>query len=128
MDKNKFKNKFSVSSKLIELIMNYINSDIKLKKIFNHHNQKFKNENMLNYIIIILKTGISFRDIQQFTTINWNTIYKYFIKLQKYNIIENVYKNNVTKYLKELQKPSKFLLSDTCLISNKLGIDYIFYN
>jgi hypothetical protein len=51
MDKNKFKNKFSVSSKLIELIMNYINSDIKLKKIFNHHNQKFKNENMLNYII-----------------------------------------------------------------------------
>ena len=71
---------------------------------------------MLNYIIIILKTGISFRDIQQFTTINWNTIYKYFIKLQKYNII----KNNVTKYLKELQKPSKFLLSDTCLISNKL--------
>jgi hypothetical protein len=53
MDKNKFKNKFSVSSKLIELIMNYINNDIKLKKIFNHHNQKFKNENMLNYIIII---------------------------------------------------------------------------
>jgi predicted NACHT family NTPase len=64
---------------------------------------------MLNYIIIILKI---FRDIQQFTTINWNTIYKYFIKLQKYNIINN--------YLKELQKPSKFLLSDTCLISNKL--------
>jgi hypothetical protein len=30
---------------------------------------------------------------------NWNIIYKYFIKLQK---------------------PSKFLLSDTCLISNKL--------
>ena len=33
-------------------------------------------------------------------------IFKYFIKLQE--------------YLKELQKPSKFLLSDTCLISNKL--------
>jgi hypothetical protein len=55
---------------------------------------------MLKYIIIILKI------------FNWNTIYKYFIKLQKYNIIN--------KYLKELQKPSKFLLSDTCLISNKL--------
>ena len=35
---------------------------------------------------------------------------------------------SVTKYLKELQKPSKFLLSDTCLISNKLGIDSISYN
>jgi hypothetical protein len=46
-----------------------------------------------------------YRNIKIF---NWNTIYKYFI-------IENVY-----KYLKELQKPSKFLLSDTCLISNKL--------
>ena len=38
---------------------------------------------MLKYIIIILKI------------FNWNTIYKYFIKLQKL---------------------SKFLLSDTCLI------------
>ena len=74
MDKNKFKNKFSISSKLIELVMNYINSDEKLKKIFNHHNQKFKNEEMLKYIIIILRTGISFRDVQQFTTIIWNTI------------------------------------------------------
>jgi hypothetical protein len=74
MDKNKFKNKFSVSSKLIELIMNYINSDIKLKKIFNHHNQKFKNENMLNYIIIILKTGISFIDIQQLIGIQFINI------------------------------------------------------
>ena len=35
---------------------------------------------------------------------------------------------SVTKYLKELQKPSKFLLSDICLISNKLGIDSISYN
>jgi uncharacterized protein (DUF1786 family) len=50
--------------------MNYINNDEKLKKIFNHHNQKFKNEEILKYIIIILKTGISFRDVQQFTTIN----------------------------------------------------------
>jgi transposase len=128
MDKNKFKNKFSISSKIIELVMNYINSDEKLKKIFNHHNQKFKNEEMLKYIIIILRNGISFRDVQQFTTINWNTIYKYFIKLQKYNIIEIILKLSVTKYLKELQKPSKFLLSDTCLISNKLGIDSISYN
>ncbi len=32
MDKNKFKNKFSISSKLIELVMNYINNDKKLKK------------------------------------------------------------------------------------------------
>jgi hypothetical protein len=55
---------------------------------------------MLKYILIILKI------------FNWNTLYKYFIKLQKYNIIN--------KYLKELQKPSKFLLSNTCLISNKL--------
>ena len=102
MDKNKFKNKFSISSKLIELVMNYINSDEKLKKIFNHHNQKFKNEEMLKYIIIILRNGISFRDVQQFTTINWNTIYKYFIKLQKYHIIEIVFKDSVTKSIKIL--------------------------
>ena len=31
MDKNKFNNKFSISSKLIELVMNYINSNDKLK-------------------------------------------------------------------------------------------------
>ena len=37
-------------------------------------------------------------------------IFKYFIKLQE--------------YLKELQKPSKFLLSDTCLISNEKFNNY----
>ena len=74
MDKNKLKNKFSISSKLIELVMNYINSDEKLKKNFNHHNQKFKNEEMLKYIIIILRNDISFRDVQQLIGIQFINI------------------------------------------------------
>lgn len=118
----------SINKILIESIINHINNNEKLNKIFNHYNKKYKNEELLDCILYILKTGISFRNINKYTKINWNTIYKYFIKLGKYKIIEDTYINNVRKYLKELEKPSKFILSDTSLINNKLGIDCISYN
>ena len=38
-------------------------------KIFNHYNKKYKLEELIKCIIIILKLGISYINI------NWNTIY-----------------------------------------------------
>jgi hypothetical protein len=78
--------------------------------------------------LIILKQGISYRDIQIYTPINWNTIYKFYIKLIKYQIIENTFKLCVNRYLTEIEKPSKVLFTDSSLVINKLGIDQIGYN
>ena len=59
-----------------------------------------------------------------------NTIYKFFIKLQKYDIIKLNYYNIVNKYSKKFINKTKtnILLTDTTLILNKPGIDKIGYN
>ena len=71
---------------LITKVKDYINNS-QLNKIFTHHKVKYSIDDMLRNILIILKTGISYRDIQKYTRINWNTIYKFNLKLIKYNII-----------------------------------------
>ena len=50
-----------------------------------HKNRKYKLDVLLKYIIQILLTGLFFIKIQKLTNnkINWNTIYKFSIKLQK---------------------------------------------
>ena len=53
----------------------FINNNSQLTKIFTHHKVKYPIDDMLKNILIILKTGISYRDIQKHTFINWNTIY-----------------------------------------------------
>ena len=51
------------------------------------------------------------------------------IKLQKYNVITLSYYNTVNKYInKNMVNKSNILLTNTTLISNKLGIDNIGYN
>jgi hypothetical protein len=116
---------------VIKNIIKYINSDIKLKASFNHPNRKYKLNILLKHIIDILNTGLSFRKIQEIKNnkIHWNTIYKFFIKLQKTDIISLTYHDTVKKYTKKyLNKSSNIFITDTTLIINKLGIDNIGYN
>jgi hypothetical protein len=123
---------------IIKNIINFIKSDSKLFTIFNHFNQKYSLRLLLKPILIILRDGIAFRNISN-TKINWNTIYKFFIKLEKYDVIKNSYYNTVNKYLIKDMKNIKnnnnytkdgkrILITDTTLIQNKLGIDDIDYN
>jgi hypothetical protein len=118
----------STDSKLIKSIENHINDNVLLKLKFNHHNQKYKINELLNCIIIILKTGISYRNISNITTINWNTIYKFHCKLIKYNIFEDTYEKCVNKYLIELNINAHHLNTDTTFICNKLGIEDASFN
>jgi hypothetical protein len=62
--------------------------------------------------------------------IHWNTVYKFFVKLQKYNIIELSYYDTVKKYNKKFLSKSKtnILITDTTIVPNKLGIDKVGYN
>jgi len=58
---------------LIKNIINYINSDIKLKNIFYHSNRKYNLKLLLKYIIQMLNTGLSYRNIINYTNnkIHW---------------------------------------------------------
>ena len=123
--------KQKVKSNLIKNIINYINSDIKLKLVFNHPNRKYNLKLLLKFVIQILTLGLSYRNVVNFSNkhIHWNTIYKFTIKLQKYNVISLCYYDTIRKYInKNLKNKSNILLTDTTIISNKLGIDKIGYN
>ena len=119
---------------LIETINKYIKNDEKLNNIFNHHNQKYSLEELLKHIIFILKTGIAFRNISNYTFIHWNTIYKFFQKLCKYDVFNKVQQKTVTNYLASTVVPLKnkkipyLLYTDTTLIPNKLGGELLAYN
>ena len=119
---------------LIKNIINYINLDKNLKSIFNHPNRKYNLKLLLKYVIQLLISGLSYRSITDYSNkkIHWNTIYKFVIKLQQYNVISLTYYDTVNKYISKNLKNNKnnknILLTDTTLISNKLGIDNIGYN
>ena len=107
---------------LITKVKDYINNRL-LNKIFTHHKVKYSIDDMLRNILIILKTGISYRDIQKYTRINWNTIYKFNLKLIKYNIFEKIFNITTNSYLNEMKNTSTTYFTDTTFICNKLGYD-----
>jgi hypothetical protein len=120
--------------KLIKIINKYIKNDEKLNIIFNHHNQKYSLEELLKPIIVILKTGISFRNISNYTSIYWNTIYKFYQKLCKYDVFNKVQLKTISNYLAltvnnlKNKKITYLLYTDTTLIPNKLGDELTAYN
>ena len=74
----------NINVKLATMIEEYIISVPFLKSKFTHHNIKYLIGKLIDNIIIILKTGISYRNINSHTSINWNTVYKFHCKLIKY--------------------------------------------
>jgi len=77
--------------KNINNIINEINNNANYCKHFNHHKQKYKTEELLEGIIILLKLKISYRNVKLYTTINWNTLYKFRLKLIKIGLYEKLY-------------------------------------
>jgi len=115
---------------IIKLLIIDIRSNKFLYKSFNfsHNQQKYKIYEYIKEILYVLKTGISWRDIR--SNINWNSIYKVYIKLNKYNIFESSYKKALlNKYLKKGPgNKLKFIITDTTFIQNKNGTNQIGYN
>ena len=91
---------------------------------------------LLRSIILILKNGLSYRGLIRIIKCyteqlninipNYTTIYKFFNKLIKYDIIKITLNRLVNKYIKK-NKCNKFIM-DTTIINNKLGIDNIGFN
>jgi len=103
-------------------------------------NRKYNVELLINSIIFILRNGLSYREfinlLKNFNTHflksdnnnipHYSTIFKFYAKLIKYNIIYISYLKEVNKYINK-NKSNKFIV-DTTFINNKLGIDFIGYN
>ncbi len=109
----------NINVKLATMIEEYIISVPFLKSKFTHHNIKYSIGKLIDNIIIILKTGISYRDIQKYTKIHWNTIYKFKLKL---------FNKTINTYITEMGNTSKLYYTDTTFICNKLGEDLTSYN
>ena len=115
----------------IFVIIKHIKSSPTLFKLFysKTKNRKFKVEDLLMCILKLLKNGNSFREAPymfKYSNIYWATIYKFYIKLVKYNIIQNTYNKTIKSYLKNSK--NKIYLTDTTLILNKMGCDKIGFN
>ena len=113
---------------IITVIKNTIESNPYLKTKFNHPNRKYHLDELLPYILQVLDQGVSYRNIKTKTNICWNTIYKYYRLLIKYNIIEQTYDELIKKYLHQLDNLPNNLYDDSSLVCNKLGEDKAYYS
>ena len=109
---------------IVKLLTIHIKQNKGLYKSFNysHSKQKYKLSEYLKEILYVLKTGISWRDIR--THINWNSIYKVYIRLNKHCVFKIAYNDLLIKYLKRgVNNKLKFIITDTTFIPNKNGAD-----
>lgn len=119
----------SINELVIKLLVKHIKEEAKLYKSFDfsHKQQKYKLSDYLSVILYVLKTGISWRDIK--SHINWNSVYKTYVKLNSYNIFKLSYISLLNKYYKKsYNNKLKYISSDTTFIPNKKGKDLIGYN
>lgn len=82
-------------------------------------NQKYNLENILKYIVYVLKTGISFRNI--ISPIKWTSIYFHYNRFIKAHIFQRLFNKIRKKYTKN--KKLKILSIDASFIANKFGIN-----
>jgi len=104
------------------------------------YNVKYNIEDLLNPLLLILNKGITYRDVQQFTHIHWNTIYsslrerirpkgyKFNVKLTKYNVLSNAFNKTVNIYLEHMKPSNSQYYTDTTFVCNKLGEDLVSNN
>jgi len=115
-----------MNSKVVNSIYNFIK--IKHPKLFEtynfkYHTQKYKLKEILEAILFFIKISCSWKNFI-YKNINYNTIYKNFVKLNKFKIFELSYLDNLKKYLtKSKNKKLKYVYTDTTTIYNKLNKD-----
>ena len=85
---------------------------------FTYKSQKYKLIDMLKQILMILKQGYSWRFVSEIkTTINWNSIYKVFNKLNYYDIFKSTYIDTLKIYLKKgTNKKLQYISTDTSVL------------
>jgi len=109
-------------------IFNYITTNDTLNNVFNnnHHKKKYKLEDLIYTSIENKINGYTYRNY--ISIINWNTIYKFDIKLSKYNILYDIYNIAINNYLNIMNNNINTLYVDTTHINNLYGNELVDYN
>lgn len=113
---------------VVESICNYIK--IKHKDLYESYNFKYKTQkhtlyDIIDAILYFIKISSSWRNFK-YKNIKYNTIYKNYIKLNKYNIFENTYIDIIKRYLKKATRGKlKYIYTDTTTVYNKLNSDKV---
>jgi transposase len=125
---------------IIKLLKIHINTIPELRKSFNfkYKTQKYKLDIILSQILYILKTGNSWRSLNDsllFTKEelkkrpNWNTVYQAYLKINNYDVFRDTFIYLFEKYIiKSPNKKLRIILTDTTFIPNKNGKECIGYN
>lgn len=115
--------------KTLKIIIKTIIDNPKLKEkfYFKTTNRKYPIKQLLTHILFILKSGISYRMFNDFienkynisNIPHWGTLYKFYMKLIKYNVIQESFDETVKKYMEKSN--NNIFMTDTTLIANKGG-------
>lgn len=92
---------------------------------FKHWNTKYSLEQIIDDILYVLKTGISWRDIR--SSINWSTIFFHHSRFCKFNIYRNTYRNILNFYFDKI-KTINGIIIDSSFFQNKFGKNNIARN
>lgn len=115
--------------KINTLDINQLLCDVIRESRIGHHytetytNQKYTLKNIIDDIIYVLKTGISWRNIR--SSINWNTLYWHYKRFVKFDIFKKVYMILIKQYSQNLTNTH---IIDSTFIPNKFGKNKIARN
>lgn len=89
---------------IIKVIIKYVKSKPNIYKHFDfsYHTQLYTLYELLEDILYVLKTGISWRNLR--SHIYWNTFYKAHDKLNKFKVFKLSYYSNINLYMNISQK------------------------
>jgi len=109
-----------------KLIKYTILNDNKLKKLYSHcfPHSKYSIDNILDGILFILKTGISWRDSP--SIVKWSSLYFHYCRFVSNNIFKKMYIRLRSKYMSNHK--SNIQIIDSTFILNKFGKNHIARN
>ena len=112
--------------KFKDILKNIISKNKILNKAYNynHPNKKYSLDLIIDEIIYVLKTGISWRNLR--SSINWNTLFHHYRRFVKYNIFKKLFNHMRKKYT--VKNKSQIHIIDSSFIQNKYGRNYVARN
>ncbi len=109
---------FDIKQSLHSLIMN--TKELSRTFSIKHPNSKYHLSTIIDDILYVLKTGISWRNLR--SSINWHTVLHYYNLFVKFNIFEKLFKLFRKRYIHSFLSDSNVtLLIDSTIIYNRYG-------
>ena len=113
----------------VKTIIKFIDEHPTFKKIFSHHKQTYNIEILFDALIFKLKTGISYRNIEDTNyEVNWNSLHYFNRKLERCKLFNFFFNEYTSYYVDNMYDNIEDFFVDSTLIANKYGIDNISYN